>query len=182
MGTVTELFKTKKPPVSQLDNVRNTLLLGLSAIMLFSIEGTPPMLENSSCCFGRNTLCFDQVADFLRKPKDKKLALDEFIKMLYRSFVQEAVFVIEDYCSKSGQTKLLHQQPWYPFAKAINCCLVNGLRFSMDSAANDHLPIKWRDKLITEDMCGQSLQSAFFDFDDAWDLVEEMRVFADSLD
>ncbi len=182
MGTVTPLFKTKKPPVSQLDNVRNTLLLGLAAIMLFSIEDTPPMLENSSCCFGRNTLCFDQVATILKNSKDKKLALDEFIKMLYRSFVQEAVFVVEDYCRKKSQSNLLHQQPWYPFAKAINCCLVNGLKFDMDSAANDHMPIRWRDKLITEDMCGQSLQSAFFDFDDAWDLVEEMRIFVDSLD
>jgi hypothetical protein len=182
MGTVTPLFKTKKPPVSQLDNVTNTLLLGLSAVMLFSIEGTPAMLENSSCCFGRNTLCFDQVAAFLRNPRDKKLVLDEFIKMLYRSFVHDALFVVEDYCKKSGQSSILHRQAWYPFAKEINCCLENGLRFSMDSAANDQMPIKWRDKLITEDMRGQLLQSAFFDFDDAWDLVEEMRIFADSLE
>ncbi len=182
MGTVTPLFKRVKPPVSRLDNVRNTLLLGLSAIMLFSIEGTPPMLENSSCCFGRNTLCFDQVAAFLRRPRDKKLAIDEFIKMLYRSFIHEALFAIEDYCKNSGQSGLLRQQSWYPFAREISCCLENGLRFRIDIAANDQMPIKWRDKLITEDMRGQALQSGFFDFDDAWDLVEEMRVFADSLD
>ncbi len=53
MGTVTPLFKKKKQPMLELDNARNTLLLGLSAVMLFSLEGTPPMLENSSCCFGR---------------------------------------------------------------------------------------------------------------------------------
>ncbi len=182
MGTVTPLFKRQKPPVSRLDDVRNTLLLGLSAIMLFNIEDTPSILENSSCCFGRNTLCFDQVSAFLRNPKDKKTALDEFIKMLYRSFVQQALFVVEDYCKKSGQINLLHQQSWYPFAREINCCLENGLRFGIVNAANDHMPVKWRDKQITEEMRGQLLQSAFFDFDDAWDLVEEMRIFADSLD
>ncbi len=181
MGTITPLFKNKKPPVSQLDNVKNTLLLGLSAMMLFSIEGTPPMLENSSCCLGRNTLSFDQVADLLKNPKDKKLVMDEFMKLLYRNFVRDAVFVVEDYCRKSGQSKLLEQQPWYPFAKAINCCLVNGLRFAMDSAANDPMPITWRGKQITEDMRGKSLQSTFFDFDDAWDLVEEISSFAVSL-
>lgn len=182
MGTVTPLFKTRKLPVSQLDNVRNTLLLGLSAVMLFSIEGTPPMLENSSCCFGRNTLCFDQVAFILRNSKEKKNAIEGFIKMLYRSFVHEALFVVEDYCKMSGQCDLLRRQPWYPFAREISCCLENGLKFTVGSAANDQMPIRWRDKMITEDMRGQSLQSAFFDFDDAWDLVEEMRTFADSLD
>jgi hypothetical protein len=182
MGTVTPLFKKKKPPVCQLDNARNTLLLGLSAIMLFSIEGTPPMLENSSCCFGRNTVNFDQIVTSLSNPKDKELVLNEFIKMLYRYFVQEAISVVEDYCTRSGQSNMLHQQPWYPFARVIKCSFVNGFTFSMDSIANDPKPIRWREKLITEDMCGESLLSTFFDFDDAWDLVEEIRTFAVSLD
>ena len=182
MGTVTPLFNNKKPPMSELDNARNTLLLGLSAIMLFSIEGTPPMLENSSCCFGRNTVSFDQIVTVLTNAKDKKLVLDEFIKMLYRYFVQEAISVVEDYCDKSGQCNLLHQQPWYPFAKAIKCSFVSGFKFNLDSIANDSKPIMWREKLITEDMRGACLLSTFFDFDDAWDLVEEIRTFAVSLD
>jgi hypothetical protein len=182
MGTVTPLFKKKKPPVLQLDNARNTLLLGLSAIMLFSIEGTPPMLENSSCCFGRNTVNFDQLVNVLSNPKDKESMLNEFIKMLYRYFVQETIIVVEDYCQRSGQNNLLQQQPWYPFARAIKCSLVSGFTFNMDSIANDSMPIKWREKQITEDMRGESLLSTFFDFDDAWDLVEEIRSFAVSLD
>lgn len=182
MGTITPLFKSRKPPVEQIDNIKNTFLLGLSAMMLFTMEGTPPMLENSSCSFGRHTVCFDQLMASLGNQDEKKVILDDFIKMLYRTFVQEAVFVVEDYCERSGQSDLLYVQPWYPFAKAIKDCFSNGFRFGMDLAVNDSMPIRWRKKLITENMRGESLQSSFFDFDDAWDLVDDIRNFVVSID
>lgn len=178
MGTVTPLFRKKKAPVLELDNARNTLMLGLSAIMLFSIEDAPPMLQNSSCCFGRNTLFFDEIAACLNNSKQKKQLLDEFIKMLYRFFVQEVISIVEDYCDRSGQNGILRQQQWYPFARAIKSSLAGGFVFT----TNDPMPVRWRDKVITVDMSGETLLSSFFDFDDAWDLAEEIRIFADALD
>lgn len=186
MGTITQLFKTNKqmvsPPVLQIDRVKDSFVLGLSALMLLSTEGTPPMLENSSCCFGRHTINFDQIVESLKNPKEKKAVLDDFVKMLYRSLVQDSVFIVEDYCEKSGRISLLHKEPWYPFAKAIKNCFSSGFRFSMECVAHDSLPVRWREKQITENMHGELLQSTFFDFDDAWDLVNEIRNFVDSLD
>jgi hypothetical protein len=169
---------TKDELLSQLENAKNNYILGLAAIALFANEKSYPILEESSCGFGTYTLPFDQVADLLRIPKDREIAVKEFIKMLLRALIKESFELIKDYCDTSNQTPSFTGQSWYQFARMIRNCISHNFRFEFRNYDRSLLPVSWKGKSITSSMDGTYLQLSFFGYVEAWELFKEMEALA----
>ncbi len=171
---------TKDELLSQLENSKNNYILGLAASALFSSEESYPILEKSSCKFGTFTLTFAQVADLLRVPKDRDIAIKEFIKMLLRAVVKESFELIKNYCDASSQTSSFTGQPWYQFAQMIRNCVSHNFRFEFRKYDKSLLPVSWKGRSITSAMDGTHLELSFFGYAEALELFTEMKNFAEN--
>ena len=172
---------TKHELLSQLENAKNNYILGLAALALFATEESYPLLEKSWCRFGSYTLSFAQVANLLKDPEDKKLALKEFLKMLLRTLVKESFELIKDYCNISKQMSSFTSQPWYQFARIIRNSLSHNFKFKFSEYDKNLLPVSWKGKTITMAMDGSYLELSFFGYADAWDLFTEMKSFVEHI-
>ena len=74
---------------SQLTNAKNNYVLGLAAISLFASSEAYPILDRNSAKFGTYSISFDQVANLLRNPKDRDIAVREFYTSQLRALIKE---------------------------------------------------------------------------------------------
>jgi len=179
MGTVTMLKRPARTILlAQMENIKQNFILGLAAVSLLESEASLPVLEKSSCTIGPYYLDFSQVAATLRKPGDKALLLQEFIKYQLRTLVRESFSTIERYCCFNGYTARLEKQPWYEYARIIDHCLSCNCRFNFCERDKAVLPVWWNDKVLTIDLQNQPLYLSQFSHSDGWELFQEMNSFA----
>ncbi len=168
---------TKSELMNQLEHTKNNFILGLAAYSLFDTGRSYSLLETHMAAFGPYTVTFDQVANLLRNKKDRTLALNEFAKMLLRTFIKEAFEHIKDYCEKTNQYPTFKSEPWYEFARLIRNYLSHNCRFEFNKYDKERLPVEWNGKLINVDMDKKTLDTSFFSYVEAWELYQEFENF-----
>jgi hypothetical protein len=169
---------TKQELLNQLTNAKNNYILGLAGISLFAAPEAYPILEKSHAAFGTYTVQFAQLADLLRNPKDREIAVKEFLVSQIRALIKESFELVKDYCLSSGQETLFYAEPWYQFARMIRNCLSHSYRFEFNRYDQKLLPISWRGNTITSAMNGQNLTLDFFGYVETWELFQEFHGFA----
>jgi hypothetical protein len=169
---------SKDELLSQLTNAKNNYILGMAAISLFSSATTVPVLEQSHASFGQYSIPFAQVAALLRNPKDKEIAIKEFLKAQIRALTKESFELLKSYAEVTKQEKALQAEPWYQFARMIRNCLSHNFRFCFKDHDKKKLPQLWRAKTISVSMDEQPLTLAFFGYVETWELFREIEEFA----
>ena len=169
---------TKSELVSQLENAKNNYILGLAGISLFASPDSYPILEKSHAAFGKYTVQFAQVVHLLRIPKDREIAVKEFLTSQIRALIKESFELLKDYCDSSGQEPLLKAEPWYQFARMIRNCLSHNFRFEFNNYDKGLLPVSWAGRTITAAMDVQHLTLDFFGYVETWELFQEYQGFA----
>ena len=164
----------------QLENAKNSYILGLAAISLFGVEESHSILEKNHASFGQYTVKFDQVANLLRDESDRGIAVKEFLKMLLRALIKESFELIQGYCEDTGQSALFKSEPWYQFARMIRNCLSHNFRFMFNNYDKSLLPVTWRTRTITLSMDGQSLSLHFFGYLQTWELFQDFQDFSEN--
>jgi len=168
---------TKGELESQLTNAKNNYILGLAVISLFSSPEAYPILERNNAKFGGHSVSFNQVANLLRKPTDRDIAVKEFLNSQLRALIKETFELLKDYCDETNQSAILKAQPWFHFARIIRNCLSHNFRFEFNSYDKSFLPLSWNRRTIESSMDGQHLKLEFFGYPEAWDLFTEFHTF-----
>lgn len=167
----------KEELLNQLEHTKNNFILGLAAYSMFDSGKSWSLLQTQMAAFGPYTVSFDQVADLLRKEQDRILALNEFAKMLLRTFIKEAFEHIKDYCEKTDQYPPFKAEDWYEFARLIRNYLSHNCRFEFNKYDIARLPVQWNGKIIVAEMDKQTLDRRFFGYVEAWELYQEFENF-----
>lgn len=165
----------KSELVSQLENAKNSYILGMAAISLFGSPEAYPILEGNHAAFGQYTVNFDQVTRLLRNAKDRDIAIREFLTSQIRALIKESFELIKDYCDDTGQSQVLKAESWYQFARMIRNCLSHNFRFEFNNYDKTLLPVSWGARTIEEGMDGAPLELKFFGYVESWELFSEFQ-------
>jgi hypothetical protein len=168
---------TKAELESQLTNAKNNYVLGLAAISLFGSSDAYPILDQNSAKFGTYSISFVQVANLLRNPEDRDIAVKEFYTSQLRALIKESFELLKDYCDESSQDTVLKAEPWFQFARIIRNCLSHNFRFEFNRYDKSLLPVTWNSRTIDLNMDGQHLKLEFFGYVEAWELFTEFQSF-----
>lgn len=171
----------KKELLSQLVNAQNNYLLGLAAISLFGNSQSYPLLDQSQCRFGSYSFDFVQVSSLLQNPRDREIALPEFLKMLMRGLVKESFELVKSYTKSTGQIQVFERQSWYHYARLIRNCISHDFKFQFKAKDKNLLPVSWRDRAITRAMDGTFLNLSEFGYVQAWELFSDIQALAVSV-
>lgn len=168
---------TKQELEGQLTNAKNNYVLGLAALSLFASPDAYPILERNHAKFGGYSITFDQVANLLRRPADRDIAVKEFLNSQLRALIKETFELLKDYCDETNQIGIFKAEPWYQFARIIRNCLSHSFRFEFNSYDKSLLPVLWKHRTIESNMDGQHLKLEFFGYPEAWELFIEFQEF-----
>jgi len=171
---------TKNELISQLENAKNTYILGLAAISLFSNEKVYPILDESHAKFGTYTVEFKQVKNLLTKPTDLGIAVKEFLTSQIRALIKESFELIKNYCDQTNQISKFKAKPWYQFARMIRNCLSHNFKFEFRDYDKRLLPVSWKGKTIDVSMDGSHLELKFFGYVESWETFMEYQTFVNN--
>ena len=167
--------------LSQLENAKNSYVLGLAAMSLFSEDQSYDHLDKSKCKFGSYEIDFSQVAALLRCKQDRDLALKEYLKVHLRALIKESFELLLDYCKNSDQENSLKKKDWYQFSRLIRNCISHNFKFEFNDYDKTKLPVTWNDFTIDLKMDSQPLELKFFGYIQVWELFDQFLQLARSL-
>lgn len=170
---------TKDELHSQIQNVKNNYILGLSAISVLTEPFAPEHLKNSHCTFGEYIVDFNQVANLLANGSDRSIALKEFATMLIRGLLKESYEIVRAYTKSSQQGAKFRAQPWFQFFRLIRNCVSHNFHFEFSDSDKDLLPVTWRGRVIDDTFDRQPLEISFLGYDGVWALFSELMQFVD---
>ncbi len=168
---------TKLELIGQLENAKNNYILGLAGISLFGSPEAHPILEKNHAVFGMYMVDFSQVARLLINPRDREIAIKEFLLSQIRALIKESFELIKDYCYGTGQAELFKAEPWHQFARMIRNCLSHNFKFKFSKFDKELLPVSWKARTITSAMDAQHLELDFFGYVEMWELLREYQIF-----
>lgn len=168
---------TREDLANQLVHTKNNYIFGLAAFTILSSEESYPLLASHRAAFGNYTVSFDQIVTLFQNSKDRKIVLNEFLKMCMRTIIKESFEHIKDYCEHTDQYAALKSEPWYEFARMIRNFLSHNCKFEFNKYDKARLPINWGDKIITIEMDCKSLDFSFFGEVETWELFQEFESF-----
>ncbi len=168
----------KSEIISQLENVKNNYILGLSAVSLFLNEKVYPILEeNNYVIFGNYKVGTKQVKNLLIKHADRSIALKEFTKSQIRIPVKESFEIIKNYCYETNQISKFRAESWYHFIRMIRNCLSHNCKFEFSEYDKRFIPVSWNNRIINSEMDGKCLELEFFGYVETWELFSECKDF-----
>jgi len=170
---------TKVELLSQIENVKNNYILGLSAISVLSEPFSVEHLQKSHCIFGGYVVDFRQVATLLANDNDRNIALKEFTTMLIRGLLKESFEIVRAYAKSSRQSAKFKAQPWFQFFRLIRNCVSHNFHFDFRESDKGLLPVSWRGRTIDASLDHQPFEIAFLGYDGVWDLFSELVLFVD---
>ena len=168
---------TKVELLSQIENVQNNFILGLSAISVLSEPFAVAHLQKSNCVFGKHVVDFHQVASLLVNVTDRNSALKEFTTMLIRGLIKESYEVVNAYTKSTQQREEFRKQPWFQFYRLIRNCVSHNFHFDFRKSDKKMLPVSWRGKIIDSSLDQQSLDISFLGYDGVWELFSDLKSF-----
>ena len=154
---------TKTELLSQLENAKNNFILVLASTSLFSNEKTYPILDESTCKFGKYSIEFKQVANMMKKESDRNIACKEYVNMGLRILIKETFELVKDYSKETQQKHTFESQSWFQFARIIRNCLSHNFKFQFNDYDKTLLPISWKNKTIDVSFDNTPLQLSFLD-------------------
>lgn len=163
--------------ISQLENVKNNYIVGLSAISVLSEPVAADHLKKSHCLHGGYVVDFQHVAKLLEDQDSRNIALKEFTTMLVRGLIKESYEVVLAYAEQTSQKEKLQNQGWYHFFRLIRNCVSHNFHFYFKDRDKEMLPLTWRARTITKDLDGQPLEIAFLGYDGIWEYYVEIEAF-----
>jgi len=163
--------------ISQLENAKNTYILGLAAISLFSNDKSYPILEESHASFGTYNIDFVQVRNLLSIKNDRDIAIKEYLTSHIRALIKESFELIKNYCEENNQENIFKSESWYQFARMIRNCLSHNYKFEFNGYDRSILPVSWKSKTIDISMDGSHLKLEFFGYVETWELFNEYQNF-----
>ena len=170
---------TKAELLSQIENVKNNYILGLSAISVLSEPFAAEHLRRSNCVFGGYVVDFHQVATLLADSTDRSLALKEFATMLIRGLLKESFEIVRTYTKSTQQSTKFKAQSWFHFFRLIRNCVSHNFHFEFRESDKKLLPVSWGGRTIDNSLDHQPLKIAFLGYDGVWDLFSELMLFVD---
>lgn len=171
---------TKKKLMNQLENAKNTYVLGLAAISLFSNEKAYPVFEEGHAKFGTYIVEFKQVKSLMINPTHRQIALKEFLKSQIRALIKESFELVKNYCHETNQNSKLKAAPWFQFARMIRNCLSHNFKFEFREYDKTLLPLTWKSRTIDASMDGKHLELKFFGYVETWELFMEYQKFVEN--
>ena len=168
---------TKEELINQLTHAKNNYIMGLAAHSVFDSGQASPLLKTHAAVFGSYFVTFNQVAELLQDGRDRRISLDEFLKMLMRTLIKESFEHIKDYCEATNQYSSFKAQPWYEFARLIRNFLSHNCRFEFNKYDRDRLPVSWKNITITVEKDGQGLDRNQWGHIETWELFMEFENF-----
>jgi hypothetical protein len=81
------------------------------------------------------------------------------------------------YCEKTGQTSILHKQPWYRFWRILRNCFSHDFIFLFSEFDKKKLPITWGNLTLDLSREGTQLTHGEFPREKIWDLLNEVKLF-----
>ena len=172
----------KKELLSQLENAKNNYVLTLAAVSLFCNKQSFPILEKSKCNFGSFEVPFNQVVKIMSNKDDKKITLEEFIKMGVRVLVKESFELIKNYTEGTAQFDKFKGWENYLFFKTIRNSVSHNFKIEIKSKKErDLLPFKWRNKKITKEMNNSYLALSFFGYHEAYLFFNDLIKFSEKI-
>jgi hypothetical protein len=142
--------------VNQLTHLRNSLVMGLAADVLFHDAHAPAALAPVVAQMGDTVLPFKQIADALARPEARDQVCSEFRKFVFRGATAEPFELVEKYAAETKQMPLLEAAPWFPFAKLLRNTIRHG-SIVFNTYLRSKLPITYRDVTISSSDEGRGL-------------------------
>ncbi len=173
---------TKQVLINQLKNTKNTYVLSLAAISLFSEENSHKHLDISSCKFGSFEIKFSVVSNLLRNINDREIAIKEFLKTHLRVLLKESFEIIKDYCENTNQRNKMTSNDWYQFSRMIRNCISHNFYFEFNDYDKTKLPQIWKNRTIDLALDGKPMKLDFLGYDGVWELFKEFNDFAQTID
>jgi hypothetical protein len=166
---------TKEELLSQMTNAKNNYILGLAAISLFASPEAYPILDKNQAQFGQYSVTFNQVANLLRTPADRDIAVKEFLTSQIRALIKESFELIKDYCDETSQNEAFKAESWYQFGRMIRNCLSHNFKFAFNNYDKGLLPVTWKSRTIAAAVDGTHLKLDFFGYVETWELFGEYQ-------
>jgi hypothetical protein len=83
----------------------------------------------------------------------------------------------KDYCEKSGQNAILHQQSWYHFWRILRNCFSHDFVFSFTEYDRKKLPVSWDNLRLDLSREGTQLTHGEFPREKIWVFLKEVEAF-----
>lgn len=120
---------------------------------------------------------FPNVHNFLNNKSHLRIATDELYSSAHRSAIKDLFPLLKKYCHDTEQTDILKTQPWFEFWWVLRNCWAHDMTFNFNPAEKKHLPIRWLDIAITEEMNGRPLTYGQCSYEHLRLLLETARAF-----
>jgi hypothetical protein len=126
-------------------------------------------------------------APLLADPMKRELLSSDFLLNYLHTLIRAPFELLSDYCedydravSAGSLLNEMKSQPRYGVAYIVRNAVSHNFRVELGKM-RDRIPIPWRTVTITEDMEGQPMTAAIFWHKPGYELVLEMRAFAEKL-
>lgn len=162
----------KSQVLNRLSHIRNSLLMGFAADVLFHGPEASDALRRVVLQIGDITFPLTQIADALQREEAREQVCLEFRKLVARSATAEPFEVVEKYAAITKQMDRLHAESWYAFAKLIRNTIRHG-SVVFTPFFESRLPITYREITITVADSGRSLDG-LLNYANAVRLVDDM--------
>lgn len=146
----------KRQIFNRLTHLRNSLVMGLAADVLFHDTHAPDVLKPVVAQMGDVAFALGQVADALVRPEARDQICSEFRKLVFRAGTAEPFEAVEKYAAITRQAALLEAASWYPFAKLLRNAIRHG-SVVFTPYFESSLPITYRHITIAKGDAGRSI-------------------------
>jgi hypothetical protein len=165
--------------LSQLENAKNNLVLGMAGAAMLARSDVVSMLRSSSVSFGGFSVDLEQVGHMMSNEADQKIAIREYVLGNFRALIKESFELIKAYCGETGQHAKFKAAASYDFWRLVRNSLSHDAhwRFS-DNDLNQVLPITWNGRVLDASMKDQPLTLDFIGLDGLYEIHREMTDFA----
>ena len=166
---------------SQLENIKNNLILGLSGVFLLTEERSRGLLVGHHAKVGGRTIDFTQVSKMLADVADREIAVKECIKSIFRNSLKETFETIKVYCGDSNQTKIFQNFGSYKVAKHLRNAVSHNNKWDLRDPRKElypGLPFQWSDLVISADLDGLPVELSHVTFEIQLALVLDLITHA----
>lgn len=170
--------------LSQLQNSKNNLIIGLAAIPLICDPKNKDTLKASNCKTGGYTIEFSQVCSLIEEDESKDIAMREYILMLYRAAIKESFELVKTYCSETDQMETFEEFNCYPLMRQLRNAISHNFRWNLKNRKNEfykELPISWSGIELRIDHHDQPVELDHIPFPKMLEIVLEMHQCSEDL-
>jgi|GEM_PF-3611104 len=130
----------------------NYLVLWYSLFSLSALQDIPDRgdvtVGMSTGSKNFKTMFLDQYSDYEEHIRDIAIVTAA------RGYLKENFRLTKNYLDECGQLDRMQNRPWYQFTRILVNCLSHNMVFDFSTVNPNHLPARYNDYYITEDMDG----------------------------